>query len=146
MAQASTRKDKLFELANLFHSIARQLPAPDDLQPGPCTPLEIEVMRFVRANPGASASAAAAATGLPASNFSRVLKRLVEKGQLRREPHEHDARLTRLYATDLARQNWRRMRDAWSASLDGSMPNIGSIDALHEVLTRIDRHLAAEER
>jgi DNA-binding MarR family transcriptional regulator len=34
---------------------------------------------------------------------------------------EHDARRVRLYPTDKARENLRRLRDAWSRLLDGTV-------------------------
>lgn len=103
-------------------------------------------MGFVGANPGTSAGAAARATGLPTSNFSRVLKRLIDKGLLRRESDEQDARLSHLFATDLAHENWGRMRDAWSASLDGALPDSASLAGLHDALGRIDAHLTEQAR
>ena len=144
MDDAPNWRERHFELARLVHSIARRLPPPDGLQPGPCTPLEIEVMGFVGANPGTSAGAAASASRLPTSNFSRVLKRLIDKGLVRREPDANDARIARLYPTDLAHQNWQLMRDDWSAALDGALPDVASIDALRDALARIDAHLAKE--
>lgn len=144
MKQDAERTEELFQLATLVHSIARRLPAPGGLQPGPCTPLEIDVMGYVGANPGTSAGAAAVALGLPTSNFSRVLKRLVDKGLVRREPDERDARRARLHPTDLAQENRQLMRDAWSASLDGALPDPAAIEALCDQLTHIDRHLTKE--
>lgn len=101
-------------------------------------------MRFIGSNPGSSAGITAAATGLPTSNFSRVLKGLVEKGLVRRESDENDARLTHLFPTELAGENWQIMQDAWSHALKGALDNPSQIDALVEALGRIDRHLASK--
>lgn len=133
--------DRLYELADLLHAVARQIGAPADLRPGPCTPVEISVMRHVRRNPGTSAGAAAQATGLPTSNFSRVLKGLVAKGLIRRDTDDRDARGVRLYQTDLAQQNDARMRTAWSHALDGLLPDAATTRTVTEALRRIERGL-----
>ena len=39
--------DRLYEIADLIHAVARRLAAPADLRPGPCTPVEINVMRRI---------------------------------------------------------------------------------------------------
>lgn len=114
------RSKMLCELAELVHAVARRLPAPADLEPGPCTPIEINVMRFVEQNPGVSARRAADACGLPTSNFSRVLKGLVAKGLLERRTDPTDARIAHLHATELAMKNVARMREAWAATLRGA--------------------------
>jgi len=111
---------ELHDLVDLVHAVARQLPAPPDLEPGPCTPIEISVMRFVGRNPGASARAAADACGLPTSNFSRVLKGLVAKDLLERRSDPHDARIAHLHPTALATKNSLRMRERWSEALRGA--------------------------
>ncbi|TXC67988.1 MarR family transcriptional regulator [Sphingomonas ginsenosidivorax] len=107
----------LFELADAVHGIARQLRVPDDLVPGPCTPIEITVMRYVQQNPGVSASDAAAATGLPTSNLSRSLRSLESKGLVRRDADIKDGRGILLYPTALADINIGKIRQAWTDRL-----------------------------
>ncbi len=134
--------EKLYQLADLIHAVARQLGAPADLRPGPCTPVEISVMRFISRNPGSSARVAAAATRLASSNFSRVIKGLISKGLLRRETDGQDARGVRLYPTDLAKANEAQMRRAWSAALAGAAPDLHTIDLVNAVLWDIEAELA----
>ncbi|AJY45323.1 MarR family winged helix-turn-helix transcriptional regulator [Martelella endophytica] len=132
----------LYELADLVHAVARQLPAPSNLEPGPCTPIEISVMRFVGRNPGVSARRAADACGLPTSNFSRVLKGLVAKGLLERLADPKDARIAHLHPTERAMKNSLRMRDAWSAALGGAALDPDTIATVTQALRRIEAHLA----
>ena len=134
-------KAQLHELADLVHAVARRLPAPPDLEPGPCTPIEITVMRRVGRNPGISARAAADACGLPTSNFARVLKGLVGKGLLERRTDPRDARIAQLYPTELAMKNSLRMREAWGAALQGAGLDRDAITAATQALHRIESHL-----
>jgi len=135
--------DRLYELAGLIHAVARQLDAPADLRPGPCTPVEISVMRFVSLNPGTSARAAADATRLATSNFARVIKGLILKGLLRREPDERDARGVCLYPTELAKENSARMRAEWSAALADTAPDPAAVAYVNATLRGIEAGLAA---
>lgn len=138
----SAQSAELFELADLVHAVARRLPAPSDLQPGPCTPIEISVMRYVGRNPGVSARSAAEACGLPTSNFARVLKGLVAKGLLERRTDPQDARRVHLHPTDRARANTLRMRDAWSAALQGAGLNHDTVATVTRALHCIETHLS----
>lgn len=131
----------LYELADLIHGVGRQLPLPNDLQPGPCTPVEITVMRYVHRNPGTSARAAAKATLLPSSNFSRVVRGLEAKGLVRREADLRDARGVRLHPTDLAEQNMKRLHDVWSRSLEGILEDVDIVKALNAALRQIEAKL-----
>jgi len=140
------KAETLYELADLIHAIARQLAVPADLRPGPCTALEISVMRFVVKNPGTSAGAAAQATRLPSSNFSRLIKGLVLKGLLRRETDDRDARAVRLYPTGMALSNRESMREAWSRSLDGTASDLATLDLVNSALRQIESELAARSQ
>lgn len=136
------RSEQLYELADLVHAVARRLPAPSNLEPGPCTPIEISVMRHVGRNPGVSARAAANACGLPSSNFARVLKGLVAKGLLERRTDPQDARKVHLHSTDLAMKNCVRMRDAWSSALNGVGLDGEAIATVVNALHCIETHLS----
>ncbi|OOY05537.1 MarR family winged helix-turn-helix transcriptional regulator [Thioclava sp. F28-4] len=130
-------------MVDLVHALARRLPAPLDLEPGPCTPIEISVMRFVGRNPGVSARAAADACRLPTSNFARVLKGLVAKGLLERRSDPQDARIAHLHPTELAEKNSLRMREHWAAALSGVGLERDKIAATTQALRRIEAHLSA---
>lgn len=141
---AEERADRLHELAELVHAVARRLGVPADLGSGPCSPVEISVIRHVCKNPGTSAGAAATATLLASSNFSRVLKGLIARGLVRREADDRDARGVRLYPTDLARSNMLQMREAWSRILDGAGVDLDRIELVNDTLARIESDLAAK--
>ena len=97
---------RLFELADLILAVGRQIYASKEFSAEfagqSWTPLESAVMRFIDRNPGASASAAAEATQMISSNFSRALRSLEKKGLVRREADQDDTRRVRLYPTELA--------------------------------------------
>lgn len=133
---------ELFELADLVHAVARLLPAPPDLEPGPCTAIEINVVRCVARNPGLSARAVADACGLPTSNFSRVLKTLVARGLVERRTDPRDARIAHLHPTELAMRNNLRLREAWGEKLAGAAVDPDAIAAATRALRRIEAHLA----
>lgn len=132
---------RLFELADLIHAVGRQLRSPGNLEPGPCSPVEINVMRYIKQNPGTSARAAADASLLPSSNFSRVINGLIAKGLVRREADNRDARAVRLYPTAITEANTARMRDAWSKALDGIVDDPATIEFLNATLRHIERGL-----
>lgn len=132
---------RLFELADLIHGVGRQLRPPPDLEPGMCTPIETTVMRFINNNPGTSARTAAEGTLLPSSNFSRVVRSLETKGLVRREADVRDARGVRLYPTDLAQENRKRLRSEWSRALEGIFDDPSAIDFINTVLRRVESEL-----
>lgn len=103
-------------------------------------------MRFIDRNPGTSASAAAEATQLISSNFSRALRGLEKKGLVRRDVDQEDGRRVRRYPTARAHDNLRRLRDVWSRLLDGVVDDSAEIDALNAALRRIEIQLVARAR
>ncbi|SKA29322.1 MarR family winged helix-turn-helix transcriptional regulator [Consotaella salsifontis] len=139
MDEADARR--LFDLADVVHGISRQLPPPSNLEPGICTPVEIHVMRCISKHPGKAARAISQASRLPSSNFSRAVRGLEAKGLVRRETNEADARSVDLHLTDMAARNFVRMRDAWSAALDGIVDDPSAMDEIIETLRRIEKAL-----
>ncbi len=137
---------RLYTLADLIHAVGRQLSIPIGLEPGPCTPVEILVMRFISSNPGTSARKAADATLLPSSNFSRILRVLTEKGLLRQEADAHDARGKKLYLTDRAKANFKRMQDTWSRDLDGLIEDSDALEQVNATLKDLERKLVERRR
>lgn len=131
----------LSELADLIHGVSRQLRPPADLQPGPCTPMEITVMRYVHRNPGTSARNAADALFLPSSNFSRIVRGLEEKGLVRRADDAQDGRGVRLHPTALADENQKRLSDAWQGALQGIIEDPQTIALVNATLRRIETAL-----
>ena len=139
-------ESRLFELADLILAVGRQIYASKEYAAESWTPLESAVMRFIDRNPGTSASAAAEATQVISSNFSRALRGLEKKGLVRRDADPDDARRVRLYPTALADDNLRRLRELWSRLLDGIVPEPEQIEAVNSTLRRIETELSAKAR
>ncbi|MFL6115686.1 MAG: MarR family winged helix-turn-helix transcriptional regulator [Catenulispora sp.] len=142
---------RLFELADLILAVGRQIHAckehaAKEYAAEPWTPLESAVMRFIDRNPGTSASAAAEATRLVSSNFSRAVRSLENKGVVRREVDRDDGRRVRLYPTGRAHENLRQLRDIWSHLLDGIVSDPEEIEIVTSVLRRMETQLAARAR
>lgn len=100
-------------------------------------------MRYIDRNPGTTASAAAEATQLISSNFSRAVRGLEAAGLVRRDVDRHDARRVRLYPTEKAGENLRRLRAAWSQLLEGTVADDGEVDAAIATLRKIETGLVA---
>ncbi|QWF80303.1 MarR family winged helix-turn-helix transcriptional regulator [Amycolatopsis sp. CA-230715] len=147
MDEAQT--SRLFELADLVLAVGRHIHAAKESPEfsfEAWTPLESAVMRFIDRNPGTSASAAAEATQLISSNFSRAVRGLEKKGMVRRDVDEHDARRVRLYPTARAHENLQHLREVWSGLLDGIVTDPAEVDALNATLRRIETELVAKAR
>jgi MarR family transcriptional regulator, temperature-dependent positive regulator of motility len=140
------RASQLFELADLILAVGRQIYASKDVPAEPWTPLEIAVMRFIDRNPGTSASAAAEATQLISSNFSRALRGLETKGLVRREVDQDDGRRVHLYPTQQARDNLERLRNVWSRLLDGIVNDPEEVYIAITLLRRLEIDLIARAR
>jgi DNA-binding MarR family transcriptional regulator len=140
------QESALFELADLILAISRHIHASKESAAGSGTSMEGAVMRFVDRHPGTTAGAAAEATQLISSNFSRTVRGLEEKGLVRRAVDQHDGRLVRLYPTDLAHENLQRLRAAWSRLLDGTVDDPGEIEGASATLRRIEARLVAGDR
>lgn len=142
---------RLFELADLILAVGRQIHASKefaspDYAADAWTPLESAVMRFIDRNPGTSASAAAEATQLISSNFSRALRGLEKKGLVRRDVDPHDGRRFHLYPTARANDHLRHLRELWSGLLDGIVPDPDVVDVMNSTLRRIESELIERAR
>lgn len=137
---------RLFELADLILAVGRHIHASKESAAESWTPLESAVMRFIDRNPGTSASAAAEATQLISSNFSRAVRGLEKKGLVRRDADQDDARRVRLYPTARAHENLRHLRETWSHLLDGVVSDPEEVDALNATLRRIETRLVEKAR
>ncbi|MDJ1134185.1 MarR family winged helix-turn-helix transcriptional regulator [Streptomyces iconiensis] len=133
---------QLFELADLILAVGRHIHASKETAAESGTPLEGAVMRFIDRHPGTTPGAAAEATQLISSNFSRALRGLEKNGLVRRDVDEHDARRVRLYPTDKAQENLRRLRETWSRLLDGTVTDADEIAMVISTLQRIETQLA----
>ena len=137
---------RLFELADLILAVGRHIEASKEAEAEAGTPLEGAVMRYIDRHPGTTASAAAEATQLISSNFSRALRRLEQAGYVRREADAHDARRVRLYPTEKARENLQRLRAVWSRLLEDAVADPDEIDSAISTLRHIETQLVARTR
>ncbi|WP_405590365.1 MarR family winged helix-turn-helix transcriptional regulator [Streptomyces sp. NBC_01190] len=137
---------RLFELADLILAVGRHIQASKEAEAESGTPLEGAVMRYIDRHPGGTASAAAEATQLISSNFSRAIRRLEQAGFVRREVDAHDARRVRLYPTEKAQENLQRLHEAWSRLLEEAVTDSDDIDAAISTLRNIETRLVARTR
>ncbi|MEU5703682.1 MarR family winged helix-turn-helix transcriptional regulator [Streptomyces aurantiacus] len=137
------QRARLFELADLILAISRHLHAAKTDAAESWTPLEAAVMRYIDHQPGTTPTQAAEATQLISSNFSRALRKLEQKGLVRREADPGDARRVRLYPTQKAGENLRHLEDAWSRLLDEAVPDTAEAEAAITTLRRIESQLLA---
>ncbi|MEV0324105.1 MarR family winged helix-turn-helix transcriptional regulator [Streptomyces sp. NPDC050658] len=77
-------------------------------------PSELELMRYVHAEPGVTVSVLARELGLHASNVSATVRGLVNAGHLEREKDPNDGRVVRLKPTLKAEQGMALIENAWS--------------------------------
>lgn len=134
---------KLFELADLILAIGRHIEASKEAEAGSGTPLQGAVMRYIDRRPGTTAGEAGEATQLISSNFSRAIGGLEGAGLVRREVDQHDARRVRLYPTEKAQENLKRLRETWSRLLEGTVTDPVEIDAAIATLRHIETLLVA---
>jgi len=98
------QKSRLFELADLILAVGRHIEASKEAEAESGTPLQGAVMRYIDRHPGTTARAAADATQLISSNFSRAVRGLEKAGLVRREVDQHDARQVHLVSTEKAQE------------------------------------------
>ena len=137
---------RLFELADLILAVGRHIEASKEAEAGSGTPLQGAVMRYIDRHPGTTAGAAAEATQLISSNFSRAVGGLEKAGLVRREVDQHDARRVRLYPTEKAQENLQRLREVWSRLLKETVADPDEIDAAISTLRHIETRLVARTR
>ncbi|MBR7831247.1 winged helix-turn-helix transcriptional regulator [Actinospica sp. MGRD01-02] len=140
------RAARLFELADLILAVGRHIQASKDAGAASGTPLEGAVMRYIDRHPGTTASAAAEATQLISSNFSRAVRGLESMGFVRREVDPDDARRVRLYPTAKSQENLRLLHEIWSGLLDGVIDDPDEIDGVIAALRRIEGGLITRSR
>ncbi|MEZ0115747.1 DNA-binding MarR family transcriptional regulator [Catenulispora sp. EB89] len=139
---------RLFELADLILAVGRHIQASKEAAAESGTPMEGAVMRYIDRHPGTTASAAAEATQLISSNFSRAVRNLEKAGYIRRDVDPQDARRVLLFPTDKAQENLQRLRTAWSHLMEGAVTDSeeAEIDAAISTLRNIEARLVARTR
>lgn len=126
----------LSDLAELILAVGRLIQPPGDQAIGRCTPIESGVMRYIDRNPETSARAAAEATLLVSSNFSRVLRGLEKKGLVKVKADAKDARRVSLHSTALAQDSRRQLGKEWDRLL-GEVENDPT--RINDLVTRLQR-------
>ena len=134
------------DLADAVIGVVRQLRPPTDPAFVDCTPVELSVMRAIRQRPGASAREVSEATLLPSSNFSRALRALEAKGLISRDVDEQDARVVRLFPTQLAQDSLAALRRTWSETLSGLIDDPEELARVVETLRGVEEELISRRR
>ena len=137
---------RLFELADLILAVGRHIEASKQFEARSGTPLQGAVMRYIDRHPGTTAGAAADATQLISSNFSRAVSGLEKAGLVRREIDQHDARRVLLFPTHKAQENLQRLREIWSRLLEATVTDPDEIDATISTLRNIETRLISRSR
>jgi DNA-binding MarR family transcriptional regulator len=137
---------RLFELADLILAVGRHIEASKQFEAGSGTPLQGAVMRYIDRHPGTTAGAAAEATQLISSNFSRAVNGLETAGLVRRQVDRHDTRRVLLFPTEKAQQNLQRLREIWSQLLEETVTDPDEIAAIISTLRNIETGLVSRTR
>jgi DNA-binding MarR family transcriptional regulator len=118
--------DRLVEsLGSVRRQLRRSAGRPWPAAP-PLSGAQVELVRLVRQEPGATVSEAADALRLAPNTVSTLVGQLTDAGLLRREPDRADRRVARLHVTQVARQRLEQWRDhrieLTARALDGLVP------------------------
>jgi len=134
--------DPLAELADLILNVGRLVRActPSGVGAVPLTETERTVMRVVELFPGSSPSEIAGRTHVQRTNVSAALRALENKGMVRRT--SSSGRGVAVSPTQLAADNLRNLRAAWSRELVGALgDDLPSVRRCVELLGRLERRL-----
>ena len=134
--------DPLAELADLMLNVGRLVRArtPSKVDAVPLTETERTVMRVVDLFPGSSPSEIAARTHVQRTNVSAALRTLEGKGMVTRS--STSGRGVAVSPTQLAADNLRNLRAAWSRELAGALgDDLPSVRRCVELLGRLERRL-----
>lgn len=143
MGGSEKRHTDLADLADVILALARVISTDAHLDPEivELTAGEINVMRFVDRNPGASPATVAAATGMQRSNLSRAIRDLEAKGLMTRTSSETDGRQVRLHPTGRAAANLQRLRGHWARLLSSAGADPANMKAALAYLTELESGL-----
>ena len=139
--QPSTDDDPLAELADLILNVSRLIRARTPAGPEviAMTETERQVMRVVDLFPGSSPSEIAARTHLQRTNVSAALRTLEANGMVTRT--STSGRGIAVIPTELAADNLRTLRAAWSRELTAALgKDLASVRKCNELLTGLERH------
>jgi DNA-binding MarR family transcriptional regulator len=135
---------QLADLADVILALARTITT--DVHADPLivdlTATEVNVMRYVDRNPGVAPAIVAAATGLQRSNLSRTVRELEAKGMMTRIASEADGRQSRLYPTERAAENLKRLRAKWTQLLTAAGADRRNLKPALTMLAEIEAGLS----
>lgn len=141
-ADLASGDDPLAELADLILNVGRLVRArtPSGVGAVPLTETERTVMRVVDLFPGSSPSEIAGRTHVQRTNVSAALRALEDKGMVTRT--STSGRGVAVSPTQLAADNLRNLRAAWSRELAGALgDDLPSVRTCVELLSRLERRL-----
>lgn len=130
-------QDRLYaDLAAAIMAAARELRAHTHHDPSIArlSYTEVNVMRYIDRNPGASPSAVAEGTGLQRSNVSTALRALQTKGFVQRTVDAADNRQVVLRPTARAAKNLEALRASWAALIAERFDAAGATPEVEPVL------------
>lgn len=116
--------DTYARLADAVVDVARELRLSSSAERGSelLTQSQSQVMRFIHAHDGCSATEIATATGLQRANVSRALAELGRLGFVESTRGTRDARTITVSATDLAWHTIASLRASWAQALQRAWP------------------------
>lgn len=123
---ATTERELANTLGRLRRVLRRRLRA--DWPYRPLLESEVELLRLVRVSPGLRVGDAAAALGVAPNTVSTLVRRLTEKGLLRRKTDERDARAAALDLTPAAVRRIAAWRDRRAKVLGSAIRRLDPAD------------------
>lgn len=126
MASGHLAEDLMADVAALRRVTRRRLRA---TVPGPpLSGAQLELLRFVEAEPGTGVATAAHALRLAGNSVSTMVNQLVARGMLRREVDPADRRAARLVLTDAATGRLAAWRTARAELVGAALERLPATD------------------
>jgi DNA-binding MarR family transcriptional regulator len=110
----------LFEVGNLL-----AFDAATEVNLVELPPSELETLRIISISPGRGVAYLCERTKIRQANMSVIVRSLMERGLVLKEPDDRDRRAVRLYATPQARRDLTALRKIWLSRLVRSLDAAG---------------------
>lgn len=135
-------------LRELAWTIHRRVPDRAGVEPVP--PGDLAMLKRVLDEPGATVGELAAHLRLQQPNASAVLRRLEQRGLVRRRPDPGDRRVSRIHPSPRAEAEHAAIALAWAGALDDALRSLDpeqrrTLDAALDALRALDGVLRAAE-